>query len=365
MILLFVLGVTVTQAGAEVFTVDINGGGNYSTIQEAVNNAQNGDMILVNPGVYQENVAVNKELMIVSNPDLAANQTNRTYVIGAISEKDVFDIYSNNVIIEGLYIIGGPSGVERGEVGINLEGVQNCSLINNALVLNDIGISLNGSKSNYIDNNLVSLGEDGIVLVDSNDNILSNNTVTTNANGISLNNSMNNTLDNNAADSNMVGVLLEMSERNMLTYNIIMRNADGIRGDAARSNIIINNSLFLNDIGMYLTGSADNSIYENRFSNFNNAEDEGTNIWNSSSKGNFWHNYTGQDADGNGIGDTPYAINQTTGSIDYMPVISANNSENVSGNVSEDMGGNTSENMGGNTSENMGGNTSENTGGNV
>jgi parallel beta-helix repeat protein len=347
-IFLFVLGATLTPAGATAITVDSNGGGNYSSIQEAVNNAQNGDTILVNPGVYQENVVVDKELTILSNPTISANQTNRTYVIGAGSENDVFDIYSNNVNIEGLYIIGGPSGKERDEIGINLKGVENCTLSNNALVLNDVGISINGSKLNYIDNNLVSLGKDGIALVNSNDNVLSNNTVTTNSNGILLNNSVNNTLVNNSADSNIIGVFLGMSQGNTLTYNFIMRNVYGIRSQGAKSNSVINNSLYLNDVGVYLTESADNAIYENKFSNFLNVVEEGKNIWSSVSKGNFWSNYTGQDADGNGVGDTPYVINLTTESIDYMPLFSGNTSVNISINTSENMSGNTSENMSGN-----------------
>lgn len=329
MIFIFVLGTTVTQADANVFTVDDSGGGNYTTIREAVDKAQNGDTILLNPGVYRENVAVNEELTILSNLSLSTGQTDRTYVIGMVPESDVFDINSNNVTIQGLYIVGGPSSTEQKEVGINLKGVRNCSIINNALVLNDIGISLNNSKSNYLKNNLVSLGEDGIVLVDSNENELSNNTVTTNGNGISLNNSMNNTLTDNVADSNMIGILLGMSEQNMLTYNFITRNINGINGRATKSNLIVNNTLFLNDVGIYLKESADNSIYENKFSNLYNAMDEGRNIWNSSSTGNFWRNYTGQDTDGNGIGDTPYVINQTTESIDYMPVFSVNVSEEI------------------------------------
>jgi parallel beta-helix repeat protein len=344
MILIFVLGVTITQAGAEVLTVDGGGGGNYTTIQEAVNNAQNGDMILVNPGVYQENVAVDKELSIISNSYFSANQTKRTYVIGAVPESDVFDINSNNVILQGFYIIGGPSGTERDEVGINLEGMQNCSLTNNALLLNAIGISLKGSGDNYIDSNLVSLGKYGIALAESNENVLSNNTVMTNENGISLNNSINNTLVNNIADSNVIGILLGMAERNILDYNFIMRNAYGISGEAAKSNIMTNNSLYLNDVGVSLKGSADNTLYENRFSNFLDALDEGKNIWNSGSKGNYWHNYTGLDADMNGVGDTPYVVNQTTESIDYMPLLLVDESVNESGNTSENMGGNTSEN---------------------
>lgn len=44
---LLVLGITVTQAEATVLTVGSNGGENYSFIQEAVNNSQNGDTIVV------------------------------------------------------------------------------------------------------------------------------------------------------------------------------------------------------------------------------------------------------------------------------------------------------------------------------
>jgi len=49
-----------------------------------------------------------------------------------------------------------------------------------------------------------------------------------------------------------------------------------------------------------------------------------------------WNDYNGTDADGNGIGDTPYVVNQTTGSIDYMPLV-----ENVSSEETlENMDGN-------------------------
>jgi len=46
---------------------------------------------------------------------------------------------------------------------------------------------------------------------------------------------------------------------------------------------------------------------------------EGNNIWNNSLEGSSWNNFTGKDADGNGIVDTPYVVNQKTESIDYLP----------------------------------------------
>jgi parallel beta-helix repeat protein len=336
-ILIFMLGTFATQAGAKVLIVDSSGGGNHTLIQEAVEGARTGDIIIVNPGVYRENIIVDKDLTILSNLSLSSNDTNRTFIIGAASDSDVIDIYSNNVTIEGFYIIGGSSGMERDLIGINLESVENCSVSNSTLVLNDIGICLNNSTSNYLDNNLVSLGKKGISLVDSSENMVSNNTVIRDSYGFSLNNSTNNTLINNTAEDNILGISLVKSEGNIFTYNTLRGNAYAINGEAAKSNFIINNTVSLNDIGINLNGSLENTIYENRFSNFLDVVDDGKNIWNSSSKGNFWHNYSGQDADGDGIGDTPYVVNQTTESIDYMPIFSINNTENANGNVSQNM----------------------------
>lgn len=266
-----------------------------------------------------------REITIISKTDVSGDRTNRTYVIGAVPANDVFSINSNNVRITGFHIVGGPSGIDSyQEVGLYLEGVQNCSVSNNTLMLNDVGIGLNNSQGNFLDNNQISLGSTGIILSRSNENRLSNNKVETNDEGILLDNSTNNTLMNNTAESNDVGVLLDTSRTNTLGYNSISKNNYGVMLDnMADSNTLTNNNLYMNGLGMYLKGSTSNMISLNKFFNFINAVDEGTNSWNSSSAGNKWKDYNGTDSDGNGIGDTPYVVNQTTGSIDYMPL--ANN----------------------------------------
>lgn len=334
-IFLFMLGTAVTQANAAVVTVNNSGEGNYASIQEAVRNAQNGDTILVSPGVYRENIKVDKELTILSNSTLSGSDTNRTYVIGAMTDNAVFNISAGNVTINGFHIAGDPSGTDKyGNVGFFLESVRNCSLSNNTLILNDLGIVLKNSQGNYLKGNLVSLGNKGIMLENSEENELSNNLVVSNDHGVSLNNSSNNTLVNNTAGSNEIGVLLKMSQGNKLAYNLILKNEYGIRGQAAGSNILTSNDLYLNDVGVYLSDSSNNSLHGNEFINVVNARDEGRNIWNSSSSGNFWDNHKRTDADGNGIIDSPYVINQTAGATDYMPLINRLSSGDSSKNPS-------------------------------
>jgi nitrous oxidase accessory protein len=101
---------------------------------------------------------------------------------------------------------------------------------------------------------------------------------------------------------------------------------------------VINNSLHLNELGLNLNESSTNTIYQNKFTNFLDVIDKGTNIWNSSSAGNMWSKYAGEDANGDGIGDTPFVINETTGSMDYMPLMANETSSNSS------LGKNSSEN---------------------
>jgi len=328
-ILFLVLGITVSQAGAAVITVNSKGGGNYTAIQEAVDSAQNGDKILVFPGVYRENVRVNKELTITSNSSLTGDELNRTYVFGADPDNDVFSINSNNVIIEDFFVSGGPSGTGQSEVGISLKGAKNCSLINNAVIMNNIGILLSGAQGNSLTGNLISLGNDGVSLVNSQGNLLSNNLVLTNGNGITLNSSINNIIDNNTAGSNSIGIYMESASGNTFSHNLISKNDYGVSGQASQSNYLTNNSLYINGIGMELNRSSKNAIFANEFVNFINAIDDGNNVWNSSSAGNYWNNYNGTDA-GNGIGNTPYYINATTGIADYMPLINSTHSSSES-----------------------------------
>lgn len=330
-VFLFILWTAVTQAQAAVVTVNNSGDGNFTSIQEAVNNTHDGDTVLVSPGVYRENIIVNRELTIISYPVISGSQTNPTYVIGAVSDNAVFSINSDNVTINGFHIAGGPFGKDTyQEVGFYLEGVRNCSLSNNTLMLIDQGIILKSSHGSHLNGNLVSLGNEGIVLDDSEENLLLNNWLVKNNQGISLNNSFNNTLVNNTAGSNEVGVLLRMSQGNRLAYNLILKNEYGVLGQASGLNIFTMNNLYLNGIGVYFRDSSNNSFYENEFINFQNAADEGNNIWNTSSAGNFWNDRTGADEDGNGIIDNQYVINQTAGVIDYMPMVNRISSGNSS-----------------------------------
>jgi parallel beta-helix repeat protein len=78
-------------------------------------------------------------------------------------------------------------------------------------------------------------------------------------------------------------------------------------------NLFTENTVRWNDItGFRLTpGASGNMIYHNDFqNNGQNAFDPSSNTWDNGypDAGNFWYDYTGEDNNGDDVGDTPYPI---------------------------------------------------------
>ena len=93
------------------------------------------------------------------------------------------------------------------------------------------------------------------------------------------------------------------------------------------NNTIMGNNASNNVYGIRLGPSSDNNhLYHNNImSNTQNAIDLGRNIWDNGypSGGNYWSDYTGIDADGDGIGDTPYNIPEGNNQ-DHYPFMEPN-----------------------------------------
>ena len=97
---LFVMG-----SSGEVITVDLSGGGDHLTIQEAVDAAQPGDTIQVNAGTYEESVLVDKDLTITGSGPPTIVDGEGTGV--------PFRLHSDGISLSGFTIQNGqPSGID-------------------------------------------------------------------------------------------------------------------------------------------------------------------------------------------------------------------------------------------------------------
>ena len=64
LLVIITIGISVTSAA--IIPVDDDGSSDYISIQTAVDNAKDGDTIIVYPGTYTENMDANKGLTIIS-----------------------------------------------------------------------------------------------------------------------------------------------------------------------------------------------------------------------------------------------------------------------------------------------------------
>ena len=119
------------------------------------------------------------------------------------------------------------------------------------------------------------------------------------------------------------------SHHNNIFGNVVKYNYwDGIyiygRGGGVSEIDVFKNVVIGNEIGIHIRSSRNVEVYENAIyssRNWNGRDYQSNNIfWDKNDIGNYWDDYTGNDNNGDGIGDTPYSVDGDGDAKDYYPI---------------------------------------------
>lgn len=267
LILIFIL-ILIQSAAAKKVYVDIDNTEGpwdgseefpFNSIQAAINDANESDIIEVYSGDYHENIEINKRISI------NGSGAESTDIIGC-SNKNTVKIKADYINLSG-FSIDNTYGADTKHHCIYIEAASHCNIIENVL----------------------ENGENGLYILASTDNIISQNTFQNNINK---------------------GVLISNSDENIFNQNVIMNNGDGILLQSSDSNQVNENNITNNNYGIYLTANSQNNLfYKNDFdNNYPNAYDAGSNAWSKNQQGNYWDDYQDYDNNDDGIGDSAYDI---------------------------------------------------------
>jgi len=218
-----------------------SGPGNYTTIQDAIDNASDGDVVFVYNGIYYENVRVTKSVGLLGENQML------TVIDGQETGGHVVSILAAGVTLYH-FTLRNPGGIPNGAA---------------------LYVSTDG---NNIVENIVTCtphhGEEGIWLSQSSGNIISRNTIENHYYGVWLEDSSRNNLSNNKISNSWEwGIILGDSDNNMLYENNMTENNGGIYFRDSNENTICRNELITNfkDIALidWDAATSDNLIINN------------------------------------------------------------------------------------------------------
>jgi len=336
-----------------------------SPLQDAIDNAPEGSIIRLSPGLYQGNIVITKALTIEGKGD--------GVIIDAMGKGTVINIKSSYVTLKHLTIRNSGDRHEKLDAAIKIEKASQCEISDCNITDTLFGIDMQLVSNSIIQNNHISskdfdlgLRGDGLRLWYSNDNIIRKNSLYksrdmvvwySHGNIIEGNSAEycryslhfmyagKNIVRNNFYQYNSVGIFFMYSKDTIATGNTIksslgatgmgiglkdvsnftiknntvLYNAQGLYIDRSpfepgTNNFIENNKILYNAEAIHFHSLCENNIIKNNtllgniediFNDSRNAKTE-VNLFES----NYWDSYEGFDRNHDGIGDTSHKVYQ-------------------------------------------------------
>lgn len=323
------------------------------SIQRAVDSANNGDTILISPGLYKESVKINKEVSITGEEGAT---------IDGGGDGNVITVTASNVVLKGLTIQNSGSGQEDSGIYVKkgdrnviqnnlLRNVQNGIYLANSnenqLLENSItsdishfskrgngihmfkggghllrgneiakvqdGIYFDFTKGIQVAENHVSESRYGMHFMYSEEILAERNHVEKNVTGFMVMDSAGiEFIENKVTDHFHVrgyGILIYETKNVLVERNEILRNSTGLSLEYGVDTSINRNQIAANQVGLEFMGRNENNIFsENNFiGNVVQSKISGEDMrLDDGAKGNYWDDYSSFDLSGDGVGEEAY-----------------------------------------------------------
>lgn len=336
-----------------------------SPLQEAIDNAEAGSIIRLNPGVYKGKLTINKPITIEGKSE--------GVIIDGEGEGTVVTIRSSYVTLKNLTITNSGARHENLDAAISIADAKQCEISDCTITDCLFGIDMQMVNNSIIRNNTITskgfdlgLRGDGLRLWYSNDNMVQKNSLIrsrdmvvwySHGNHIEENFGEHNRyslhfmyagknyVHNNKYQYNSVGIFFMYSQDTVATGNVIksslgatgmgiglkdvsnftikdntiLYNAQGIYIDRSpfepdTHNYIENNKILYNAEALHFHSLSENNVLKDN-TLLGNIEDivndsRGSKTNDNDFEGNYWDSYAGFDRDGDNIGDTPHRVYQ-------------------------------------------------------